>query len=111
MALTKQQIDDLEATHKRVAVLRGKPEPGNAGPSFEIVLRRPTRMEYKQFRAMAHDPVKKPEAQEQLAIKCCVYPASREDFSAILDDWPGIPEAASKAIVALTGMEAEDELK
>ena len=107
-ALTQEQIETLEATHKRVAHLKSATSRKDGTPDWEAVLRRPTRTEYKMFRSMAHDPVKKPEAQELLTIKCCVWPPTRAEVDALLDEWPGIPEAASEAIQTISGMKAEE---
>lgn len=102
--LTKEQIDELEVTHKRVAHLVGK------GGTWEIVIRKPTRSEYKQFRANNHNEARVADAQEVLARQCVVYP-SKEAFDALLEDWPGIPEAAGKAFRELMGMAVEEDLK
>lgn len=108
--LTKDQIDALEATHKRISHLKGKPLPGESKPAWEIVLRKPTRQEYKHFRSMSHNPAQVAEAQEILARKCCVYP-EKDAFDALLDDWPGIPEAAGGAFKDLLGLEASEDVK
>ena len=102
--LTDEQVAEYETEHKRVARLRGQ------NGAWEVVLRKPTRAEYKQFRSRSHDPSKAPDAQELLVRQCCVYP-SREAFDALLEDWPGIPEACGEAIKSLTGLSATDDVK
>ena len=104
--LEKQQIDELEAKHLRIEVVRGEGEK----PPWEIVLRKPTRAEYKQFRAHMHDPARIANAQEVLVLKCVVYP-DPERLDALLEEWPGIPEAAGDALRRLTGLGAADDTK
>lgn len=106
MAVTQTLLDDLEAKHKRVAHLKG---PGDPVP-WEVVIRKPTRPEYKQFRAMSHNPSQVSEAQEVLIRKICVYP-ERDALDALLDDWPGIPESCGKAIASLAGISAQEDVK
>jgi len=102
--ITQEELDKLEATHGRIAHLRGK------GGTWEIVLRKPNRAEYKQFRSRSNNPELAPDAQEQLARQCVVYP-SRDAFDALLEEWPAIPEAASKAFSNLMGLAVEADSK
>jgi hypothetical protein len=104
MALSQQQIDEFEAQHKRIAHLRGKDD------TWEVVFRKPTRAEYRRFKSQINDPTQQSDAAEQLARQLVVYP-SREAFDALLEDWPAIPEAASKAFLALSGMNTEADGK
>lgn len=107
--ITKAEIDQLEAAHKRVAVVRGRPDPDGATP-WEVVFRKPTRAEYKMFRANSHNPATIADAQEKLARACVVHP-SKEAFDALLEDWPAIPEAASGAFSRLMGLAADEDSK
>ena len=100
MSISSDEIKALEVTHKRVAVVRSKHD------DWEVVYRRPTRQEYKRFRAMAQS---NPDAQEQLCRSIVVFP-SKEAFDALLEDWPGIPEASAKAIMDLTGMQSKEDV-
>lgn len=102
--LTQAEVEALEATHKRVAHLKG------TGDAWEVVLRKPTRAEYKRFRAMSHNPAQVAEAQEILARSTVVYP-SKEAFDALLEDWPGIPEACGKAFTELSGIAHQEDVK
>src|SRR4051812_19368289 len=99
--LTAEELADLEAKHVRTAHLIGK------GGAWEVVFRKPTRAEYKAFRARAHNPAQAADAQEILARACVVHP-SKEAFDALLEDYPGIPEAASKEFTNLVGLSVED---
>lgn len=104
--LTKDQIDKFEVEHKRIAYLKGNGDP----PAWEVVLRKPTRAEYKRFRAMSHNPSQVSDAQEVLARSTVVYP-TREAFDALLEEWPGIPEAAGKAFTELSGIAHQEDVK
>lgn len=106
MPLTKAQIDELESVHKRVTVLNGRGDP----PEFQVVLRAPTRPEYKMFRAMSHNPSQLADAQEILFRKICVYPVD-DALNALLESFPGLPEGCGKAIADLSGMSAQADLK
>lgn len=102
MAVTEEQLKELETKYGRVAHVKG------ANGAWEIVLRKPKRLEYKSFRANAHNPVAKADAQEALVRQLIVVPEKGE-IDALLDDWCGIPEACTKAIEQLSGV-ATDEL-
>jgi hypothetical protein len=102
--LTSEQIAELEAKHGEIAHLVGK------GKKWEAVFRAPNRIEYNRFRSQAHDPKRAPDAQEHLARLCVVHP-TREEFGAMLEKFPGIPEAAGPKFKELAGMELEDTEK
>lgn len=102
--LTPDQIKSLEDSHKRIAVVR------HEGAEWCVVYRAPSRAEYKQFRSRINNPQTAPDAQEQLARQCVVYP-SKEAFDALLEEWPAIPEASSKAFSRLMGLAVEDDSK
>lgn len=109
MALTKEMLEEFETKYKRIAHLRGK-EDNKGNVPWEVVIRKPTRAEYKQYRSQSHNPAQVPDAQEILARKTCVYP-EREAFDALLEDWPGIPEAAGNAFKELLGLSVQEDLK
>lgn len=96
--VTEDQIQALEQTHGRIAVV-ASPD----SKSWQVVLRKPKRAEYKMFRAHSGDPVKRSEAQETLFKQTCVAPTGAE-LEALLDEWPGIPEACGAALMSLAGM-------
>lgn len=102
--LTPEKLSELEAAHKRIATVRGR------GNTWTVVLRKPSRAEYKQFRSRLNDDRMKADAQEALVRSLCVYP-SREAFDVLLEEWPAIPEAASEAVLHLMGMVTEADLK
>lgn len=108
MSVTKEILDELEVKHKRIAHLKGKSDDG--APPWEIVIRKPSRAEYKQYRAQSHNQATVADAQEILVRKIAVYPTG-DALEALLDDWPAIPEACGKALGALTGLSAAEDVK
>jgi len=102
--VTDELLKELESKHQRVCHLRGR------DGGWEVVFRRPTRQEYKRFKASMHNPQLAPDAQEQLARQCVVHP-SKEAFDALLEDFPAIPEAASEAFSRLMGLAVEADTK
>ncbi len=88
MKITDEQMAELEAKHGRIGRLRGR------DGGWECVFRKPTRAEFKAFRARAHNPPQRAEAQEILARSCVVFP-SREGFDALLEDYPAICDSSA----------------
>lgn len=70
----------------------------------EIVIKRPSRGEYKRFRSMLFDDGLKQDALETLARNCVAYPEP-EGFSALLEERPGIAETIGGKLVDLAGLE------
>lgn len=102
--LTPEQLKEFEDKHGRIAHLHG------CDCAWELVLRKPTRVEYSAFRKMGHNDARKADAQETLVRCIAVYP-DKMAVDSLLEDWPGIPEAATKAIIKLTGMAVDEDLK
>jgi hypothetical protein len=102
--VTEEQLDEWEAEHFRVAHLMGE-----AG-GWEVVYRMPSRLELKTFRGLANDPKKASDAVEVLARQCVLYP-SREGFAALLEEYPGIPEASVDTLTQLAQVESDEEGK
>ena len=102
--LAKEQLDELRTKYKRICHI--------TVDDVEFVLRAPTRAEYRQCRAAMHDPMKAPEAQEDLCVMTVVYP-DRAAFDAILESYPGLCEnkRVSDEISYFTGMKARDDRK
>lgn len=100
MLLTAEQIQGYQAQHGRVAHVIGKDS------AWECVFRKPSRAEYKRFRALAVSD-NKAEAQEWLATVTAVFP-DRTAFEALLDNYPGIPEAAAGRLAELAGLSVEE---
>lgn len=102
---TDEDLANLEATHKRIGVVTH-----HDSKSWCVVLRKPTRAEYKRFRSWINQPQKSDIAQEQLFKDTVVFPAKGE-IEALLDEWPGIPEACGKMLAELAGMSAVEQGK
>jgi len=99
--LTEEQLDDLESKHRRIAHLQGE------NGAWEVVYRIPTRLELKAFRGRAHNEKIQADAIEVLARQCVVFPP-KEAFDALLQDYPGIPEASVQTFMDLAQVEAEE---
>jgi hypothetical protein len=104
--ISQEQLAELESTHKRIGVV-AHPD----GKSWFVVLRKPNYLEYKLFRANANNPTTLPDAQEKLFRATCVVPEKAADQVALLNDWPGIPEACGKTFAMLAGMTGVEEGK
>lgn len=98
--ISADKLKELEEKHKRVHVLNDK------DGEWQVVFRRPNRAEYKRFKSQINSPDHASDAAETLARQLVVHP-SPEAFDALLDEFPGIPEAASRAFLRLAGAIAE----
>jgi hypothetical protein len=104
--ISQEKLDALETQYKRIGVVT-HPD----GKSWAVVLRKPTRSEYKLFKANANNANTQSEAQEKLFKGTCVLPEGQPAIDALLEDWPGIPEACSKTFQMLAGMSGVEEGK
>jgi hypothetical protein len=106
--LTQEQLAKLtEENPKGIVHLIGK------GGRWECVFRAPTRStEFKPYKARLHDASKVADAAEILARQIVVYP-SKEAFAALLEDFPGIPEAltGNDEFQAMVGVSTEADQK
>jgi hypothetical protein len=103
--ITESELLELEARYGRIAHIKGEDD------AWEIVLRKPTRAEYKIFRGMLHDEARKSDAVEMMFWKMCVVPADKQMLDALVNDYPAIPEACAGKILKLAGTGVEVELK
>jgi hypothetical protein len=108
--LSDEQIAAFKETHKRVAHVVSANQADDGSPEWEIVLRKPSRAEYKMLRSMSHDPNRVADAQEMMVRKLVVHPVPTA-FDALLEDFPGIPEACGKALLALAGAAGGEDAK
>lgn len=108
MALTKQQVEEFDAKYGRIAHVKGMPLPGEDEPSWEVVLRKPRRAEYKVYRSQVTQSIA--DATEYYVLATCVHPTG-DALEALLDEYPGIPEACGKQIHKLVGLEVEGAVK
>lgn len=105
--LSPEDLTELETKYVRIAHLKGKGEP----PPWEVVLRKPTRAEYKMYRSNMNNPAAKSDAQENMFRATCVFPPRGSPQDALLDDYPAIPEACGDAFANLLGLEVAIDLK
>lgn len=103
--ISQEKLLELEAKHGRIGVVT-HPD----GKSWTVVLRKPRRAEYKMFRAHSNDPRRAPDAQENLIKQTCVFPDAA-GLEALLEDWPGIPEACGRTLIELAGMSGLEQGK
>jgi hypothetical protein len=80
---TDDQVAELETKFKRLGRIR------HDRGAYEVVFRRPTRVEFRSFREKIHNPARKAAAQEELARLLVVYP-TREKFDELLEEYPAL---------------------
>jgi hypothetical protein len=103
---TEDEVQELETKHRYIGIVTA-----SDGKSWRVVLRKPSRVEYKRFRAFSNNPQRIEVAQETLFNDICVYPAGQQAREALLDEWPGIPEACGKMLLELSGMSGIEQGK
>jgi hypothetical protein len=108
--ITPEKIAELDATHKRASHVHSTRTRADGAWEWEFVIRKPTRAEYKQWRAKINSENTASDATEQLIRKIAVLP-SGEAFEAMLEDWPALAEAAVPAIKAMCGLDADHDRK
>jgi hypothetical protein len=111
--LTEDELKQLEATHGEIRHVVGKKDKKTDTHPWEVVLRKPKRPEYKNYRSLASNPKTAADAQETLVRMICVHPPKELTgaFDALLDSFPAIPEACGAAISDLVGIEADEAAK
>ena len=102
--VSEDDLDNWESKYRFIKHVMGE------GGAWECVFRIPTRLELKAFRGRAHDAKIQSEAIETLARQCCLYPP-KDAFTALLEDYPGIPEASVNAFMELAQVESDEEGK
>lgn len=70
---------------------------------LQVIIREPTRGEYKRFRTMIADDRRRADATEQLFRDVCVYPENMAEREALLEQWPACPEACSQMMAEMLG--------
>lgn len=76
----------------------------------EVVVRRPTRIEWKRFQQQCQDESKQFSAGEFLLSSCVVHP-SKEAFQAMIEDAPGLYNTFLKGLTAHAGATDKFEKK
>jgi len=100
--LTEDQIEEYRVKYLRIAHV--------VLPYAELIFRKPTRAEWKQYLAKLLNDSTKHEAPEWLARVTVVHP-DREGFGVLLEDYPGAAMAVAKQVIELSGMVATEEGK
>lgn len=100
LGMTPADLRALEARHGTIGIVAAEDLT-----SWAVVLRKPTRKEYGTFKANANNPAKAADSQEHLLKTIAIVPSDYLHIEALLDEWPGIPEAfANSGVLAeLTG--------
>ena len=110
MSLKTEEVEALRVTHGRVAHVKSSTTNDDGSPEWEVVLRKPKRIEYKAYRSMRHDDSRRADAQEELVRRLMVVP-SGEDIDELIEEWPGIPEGCSEALMKLAGLAGQESAK
>lgn len=111
MAISPERVRALAELHGRVEHVKSRFTTGDPPqPQWEVVLRKPKRAEYKAFRAAAHGPAVA-DALETLVRQIMVEPEAPEAKDALIEEWPGLPEACDPFVQKLTGLAAEQLAK
>ena len=100
--ISDEKVAELKAKHSDLTLLK-------AG-SFEIVVRPPTREEWKRFRKEASDDAKKSDSVEGILRACTVYPDASEVVS-MLAKKPALAEKFGKEVLELAAGVEEVEKK
>lgn len=109
--ITPENLAAWEAQYKRIAHIKSSETlPDGKTPEWEIVLRKPTRTEYKFLKQALKNDRTEVDAFEQCVRKLSLSPTGA-DLDALLDEWPGIPEASWQAFERLAGMAGAEERK
>ena len=69
----------------------------------EVVLRPPTRAEWRRFKEQGQDAQRRIGAAEQLVKDCVVHPEAAE-FEKLLDRYPGIVDRVENVVADLAGI-------
>ena len=102
MAIDQKVIDELKAKHQDLTQL--------SQDETDILVKPPTRPQWKRFRAFMSDERKRPDAMEQLLRDCLVYPELTE-LDAMLERRPGLAESFGSSVVEMAGLTDRVEKK
>lgn len=96
-----QIVEKAKSEHGEVHVLTA--EGGEA-----VICRRPTRGEYRKFKADRADDAKRIMAVESLFLSCLVHPPPAE-FDAVLDRRPALADVFGVKLLELAGFDEKVE--
>lgn len=100
---TAQQIEALKQDNGEIFLLTA--ETGDC-----IVVKPPTKIQYKRFKDTATNEKKKAYATEDLVRDCLVFP-SLEQFNALLEKRPALPDVFGAAVLNIAGGAEEAQVK
>jgi hypothetical protein len=95
-------VEKLKAEHGELHLLRAS--------GAEVVVKPPSRAQWKRFRAYVADERRRPDAVESLLRDCVVYPDAAA-LDGILEKRPGLAETFGNQVVELAGASGEAEKK
>lgn len=101
-----EQLDKLKVEHGEVHLLKASSDEGE----FFVVVKRPTRPQYKRFKSLATDEKRRVDAGEWLVLECLVHP-SREDFQIALERHPGLGDSYAEDVLKIAGVGATVDVK
>jgi hypothetical protein len=107
LSLTEEKIAELKERHgegQLVAITV------DSSTGEQVVIRRPSRAEWKKFRAHGSDDKRRQHAPENLVRECSVFP-DVDRLNALLDRYPGLVETLTIELVQLAGMTDSPEKK
>ena len=93
--LTDEQIQALKSKHGSTLTLL-------SAANNHVVVRPPSRGEWKRYRTQMHDDAQRPDAAEHLLRACIVHPDSAQ-VEALLNRLPGLAESFGAAVLELAG--------
>lgn len=106
LGITQEDLDKLEAANNgKIYILKGALFDEEI--PWAVIIRKPTGKEYKRFRAMLHNTAETPVAGENLFKQIVIHP-SPNATDALLEEWPGIPEASTDLVLRLVGARAQE---
>lgn len=94
MDVGQDVLEELRTKHGQVWVLRALDE--------HVVVRRPTRAEYKRFRALASDEDRRADAPEALLRNCVVWPDPTA-LEALLERYPAMGDTFAVELLKIAG--------
>lgn len=103
--LSKEEFGSLQVKYRRVCQVTAN--------GIDLVIRAPSRAEYRAFRSAMHNPASVADAQEDLVRDLVVWcngagdGEARAAFDALLDEYPALCEnkAVSGEVQRFTGLE------
>lgn len=109
MRVTDEQVAAAKAKDARAKKVTLKV----MGETIDVVIRPPTRAEWKSFKQLRANPdeAKSSAANEQLLTFCTIFPDPKgAEFSTLFDQYPGLSDTLWSYAAKMAGMSAEVEV-